>query len=134
MINAQTRALTVKGRRFPLSLVYRVLDIVFAEGIEAVFRFSLALLKKSEEKLVQLDFEQILHFLQADLFEVYRAPPPPPPVENSAGEAAAGDGKEDGQDVDEEWMAKEFVRDAFKIRMCVVLNHIFPLFWRLTRY
>lgn len=116
--------------RFPLSLVYRVLDIVFAEGIEAVFRFSLALLKKSEEKLVQLDFEQILHFLQADLFEVYRAPPPPP-VENSAGEAAAGDGKEDEQDVEEEWMANEFVRDAFKIRMCVVLSHISlpPLFF-----
>lgn len=66
------------------------------------------------------------------MFEVYRAPsppPPPPPVENSADEAAAGDGKEDGQDVEEEWMANEFVRDAFKIRMCVVLNHIFFLFF-----
>lgn len=114
-MHRHARALTVQGCRFPLSLVYRVLDIVFAEGIEAVFRFSLALLKKSEEKLVQLDFEQILHFLQADLFEVYRAPPPPP-VENSTGEAAAGDGKEDGQDVEEEWNANEFVRDAFKIR------------------
>lgn len=124
-MHRHARALTVQGCRFPLSLVYRVLDIVFAEGIEAVFRFSLALLKKSEEKLVQLDFEQILHFLQADLFEVYRAPPPPP-VENSTGEAAAGDGKEDGQDVEEEWNANEFVRDAFKIRMCVVLYHISP--------
>lgn len=107
--------------RFPLSLVYRVLDIVFAEGIEAVFRFSLALLKKSEEKLVQLDFEEILQFLQADLFQVYRAS-----TENGDGDAGAGDGKKDGHDVEEEeWKANEFVRDAFKIRMCVIL--IFPL-------
>lgn len=94
------------------------MDIVFAEGIEAVFRFSLALLKKSEEKLVQLDFEQILQFLQADLFEVYRAP-----AENNRGEAE--DGKENGYDVEEEWKANEFVRDAFKIRMCVVLIQAF---------
>ncbi|WVO23476.1 uncharacterized protein IAS62_004830 [Cryptococcus decagattii] len=122
--------MTLFSYRFPLSLVYRVLDIVFAEGIEAVFRFSLALLKKSEEKLVQLDFEQILHFLQADLFEVYRAPPPPPPpVENSAGEAAAGDGKEDGQDVEEEWMANEFVRDAFKIRITPLMLDAYASEW-----
>ncbi|KIR63610.1 hypothetical protein I314_03014 [Cryptococcus bacillisporus CA1873] len=120
--------MTLFSYRFPLSLVYRVLDIVFAEGIEAVFRFSLALLKKSEEKLVQLDFEQILHFLQADLFEVYRAPPPPP-VENSAGEAAAGDGKEDGQDVEEEWMANEFVRDAFKIRITPLMLDAYASEW-----
>ncbi|KIR92732.1 hypothetical protein I304_03311 [Cryptococcus deuterogattii CBS 10090] len=118
----------VKSSMFPLSLVYRVLDIVFAEGIEAVFRFSLALLKKSEEKLVQLDFEQILHFLQADLFEVYRAPPPPP-VENSTGEAAAGDGKEDGQDVEEEWNANEFVRDAFKIRITPLMLDAYASEW-----
>jgi hypothetical protein len=44
-----------------LALVYRVLDIVFAEGVEAIFRFSLALLKKSEDTLVDMD-----------LFEMYR--------------------------------------------------------------
>jgi hypothetical protein len=52
--------MTMFSYRFPLSLVYRVLDIVFAEGIEAIFRFSLALLKKSEDLLVTLEFEQIL--------------------------------------------------------------------------
>jgi hypothetical protein len=83
--------------RFPLSLVYRVLDIVFAEGIEAVFRFSLALLKAAEPKLIELDFEQILEYLQTDLFEHYR----------------------EGSLVDEEasWRANDFVRDAYEIRM-----------------
>ncbi|OXH55915.1 hypothetical protein J003_01952, partial [Cryptococcus neoformans] len=112
----------VKSSIFPLSLVYRVLDIVFAEGIEAVFRFSLALLKKSEEKLVQLDFEQILQFLQADLFEVYRAP-----AENNRGEAE--DGKENGYDVEEEWKANEFVRDAFKIRITPLMLDAYASEW-----
>lgn len=76
--------------------MYRVLDIVFAEGIEAIFRFSLALLRKSETQLVALDFEQILTYLQADLFEIYRS-------ETSEGE-------------EEEWRANEFVRDAYGVR------------------
>lgn len=39
--------------RFLLSLVYRVFDIEFTEGVEAIFRFALALLKKSEDSLVR---------------------------------------------------------------------------------
>lgn len=93
--------------RFPLSLVYRVLDIVFAEGIEAIFRFSLALLRKSEDVLVDLEFEQILSYLQADLFEVYRT---------KAVEEASSTGNE-AEEQEEEWNANEFVRDAYDIRM-----------------
>jgi hypothetical protein len=83
-----------------LSLVYRVLDIVFAEGIEAVFRFSLALLQAAEKKLVELDFEQILEYLQTDLFEHYR----------------------ESELVDDEvaWRANDFVKDAYEIRMSVI--------------
>jgi chaperone required for assembly of F1-ATPase len=82
-------------------LVYRVLDIVFAEGIEAIFRFSLALLHKSEEQLVDLEFEGILNFLQTDLFEVYRAETSP----------------EEEQRAEGEWLANDFVRDAYDVRM-----------------
>ncbi|RSH81499.1 GTPase-activating protein [Saitozyma podzolica] len=88
--------MTLFSYRFPLALVYRVLDIVFAEGVEAIFRFSLALLKKSEDTLVDMEFEEILNFLQTDLFEMYR-------VGDSEGE--------------EEWKANEFVRDAYEIRI-----------------
>ncbi|OCF59563.1 hypothetical protein L486_02233 [Kwoniella mangroviensis CBS 10435] len=98
--------MTLFSYRFPLSLVYRVLDIVFAEGIEAIFRFSLALLKKSEDKLLELDFEQILNFLQSDLFEVYRV------HGNSSPIASASRSEEE-----EEWKANEFVRDAYEIRI-----------------
>ncbi|WRT63762.1 uncharacterized protein IL334_000687 [Kwoniella shivajii] len=94
--------MTLFSYRFPLSLVYRVLDIVFAEGIEAIFRFSLALLKKSEDKLLELEFEQILNFLQSDLFEVYRV---------------EGMSTSDISHEEEEWKANEFVRDAYEIRI-----------------
>lgn len=97
------------GHRFPLSLVYRVLDIVFAEGIEAIFRFSLALLRKSEDKLVTLEFEHILAYLQAELFEVYRAEGSVSPTEPNHVDSTVSE--------DEEWRANEFVRDAYEIRM-----------------
>nr|XP_031863524.1 uncharacterized protein CI109_000774 [Kwoniella shandongensis]KAA5530596.1 hypothetical protein CI109_000774 [Kwoniella shandongensis] len=95
--------MTLFSYRFPLSLVYRVLDIVFAEGIEAIFRFSLALLQKSEDKLIELEFEQILNYLQSDLFEVYRADGSSPSDADLHSE--------------EEWKANEFVRDAYEIRI-----------------
>ncbi|KAK8845526.1 hypothetical protein IAR55_006241 [Kwoniella newhampshirensis] len=97
--------MTLFSYRFPLSLVYRVLDIVFAEGIEAIFRFSLALLQLSEDKLIDLEFEQILNYLQSDLFEVYR-------TENVSAPEAELD-----LHSDEEWKANEFVRDAYEIRI-----------------
>lgn len=86
--------------------MYRVLDIVFAEGIEAIFRFSIALLKKSEDKLVGMEFEQILAFLQTDLFEDYRVVP-------EEGEPESQEKVEE----EEEWKANDFVRDAYEIRM-----------------
>lgn len=92
--------------RFPLSLVYRVLDIVFAEGLEAMFRFSLAILLRSEDKLLGMEFEQILSYLQSDLFEIYR-------IDDGVG----GKGKDQDSQGDENWKANEFVRDAYEIRM-----------------
>ena len=90
--------------------MYRVLDIVFAEGIEAIFRFSLALLRKSEDKLVELEFEQILGFLQTDLFQMYRATEMSETQDGESVETAI-DGEE------EEWRANDFVRDAYDVRM-----------------
>lgn len=37
----------VPSGRFPLDCVYRIFDAIFAEGIEAQFRFSIALLLKN---------------------------------------------------------------------------------------
>ena len=57
--------------RFPLELVSSVFDLVFAEGVEAIFRFSVAILKRSEEKICQLEFEDLIEFLKNELYEVY---------------------------------------------------------------
>lgn len=88
--------------------MYRVLDIVLAEGIEAIFRFSLALLRKSEDEFLKLEFEDIIAYLQGDMFEVYRADP---------GEGDAQEGSREGE---EEWRTNDFVRDAYEV-------HITPL-------
>ncbi|KAL7416402.1 rab-GTPase-TBC domain-containing protein [Mrakia frigida] len=96
--------LTLFSYRFPLALVYRVFDIIFAEGIEAVFRFALALLIKNEEQLLALEFEGILKYLSSELFDCYKEPP-----------------KEDtptGEDASEEvWLADAFVKDAFAVQI-----------------
>jgi hypothetical protein len=57
--------------RFPLELVSAVFDLVFAEGVEAVFRFAVALLKKNEQVLCALEFEDLIEFLKNGLFEGY---------------------------------------------------------------
>ncbi|EIW67913.1 hypothetical protein TREMEDRAFT_33160 [Tremella mesenterica DSM 1558] len=103
---ASSWLLTLFANRFPLTLVYRVLDIIFAEGIEAIFRFSLALLQQSEDKLVQLEFENILTYLQSDLFEVYRV-----------GEDEAHEGPDGDMLGEDEWRANDFVRDAYAVRI-----------------
>ncbi|KAJ1579384.1 hypothetical protein NDA11_005253 [Ustilago hordei] len=66
--------MTLFSYRFPLEFVYRILDSVFAEGVEALFRFAIALMKKNEEKLLQLNFDKAVEFLKLQLFECYRRP------------------------------------------------------------
>ena len=73
-----------------------------------MFRFSLAILLRSEDKLLGMDFEQILSYLQSDLFEIYRV--------DLEGDAES-EGKDQDSLSDENWKANEFVRDAYEIRM-----------------
>lgn len=58
--------------RFPLDLVFRIFDSVFGHGIEAIFGFSLMLLIKNEEKLLNLKFDHILEYMKGELFDIYR--------------------------------------------------------------
>lgn len=99
--------MTLFSYRFPLSLVYRVLDIVLAEGIEATFRFALALLQKCEDDLLLLEFEDILAYLQGDLYEAYRQ----------------------HTDDEDEWRANDFVRDAYSIRITPLMLDQYESEW-----
>ncbi|KAI8816811.1 rab-GTPase-TBC domain-containing protein [Fimicolochytrium jonesii] len=66
--------LTLYTYNFPLSFVFRIFDIIFAEGaIETMLRFSIAILKKNEPLLLkEEEFENVLDVLKGDrLFAAY---------------------------------------------------------------
>ncbi|PWN43716.1 hypothetical protein IE81DRAFT_66491 [Ceraceosorus guamensis] len=98
--------MTLFAYRMPLGIIYRVLDSVFAEGIEALFRFAIALMKKNEDRLLTLGFDEAIPLLAVNVADVYRRADPPGSERLSAGKA--------------EYRVNEFVRDAFQV-------HITPL-------
>lgn len=54
-----------------MELITSVFDLVFAEGVEAIFRFSVAILKKNEEVLCAMEFEKLIEFLRDGVFAAY---------------------------------------------------------------
>ncbi|KAJ1304809.1 hypothetical protein OPQ81_005944 [Rhizoctonia solani] len=92
--------LTMFSYRLPLDLVFRIMDTIFANGIEAIFGFSLVLLYNNEEKILKLKFDQILEYLKGPLFESYKIP------ESQRSSTSSSS---------PEYKADEFVQDAFKI-------------------
>ncbi|TFK20761.1 RabGAP/TBC [Coprinopsis marcescibilis] len=63
--------LTMFSYRFPLEFVVRIYDSCLANGIEAIFGFSIQLLRKNEQALLALKFDEILAFLNTKLLDVY---------------------------------------------------------------
>ncbi|KAL0088728.1 rab-GTPase-TBC domain-containing protein [Phycomyces blakesleeanus] len=64
--------MTLFAYKFPLNLVYRIYDVLLAEGIVSIFKFSIALLKHNQAVILGLDFEHLLDFLKNGLFEKYK--------------------------------------------------------------
>ncbi|KAG9295058.1 hypothetical protein G9A89_017852 [Geosiphon pyriformis] len=58
---------------YPLPLVLRIYDVVFAEGApETIMRVAIALLQKNQEHLLELgEFEDLLDFLTTKLYDAY---------------------------------------------------------------
>ncbi|KAI9323495.1 rab-GTPase-TBC domain-containing protein, partial [Dichotomocladium elegans] len=65
--------LTLFAYAFPVPLVLRIYDIVFAEGAaETIMRVAIAILKRSEDKILQLtEFEDILDYVTSKLHLEY---------------------------------------------------------------
>ena len=63
---------TLFAFKFPLDTVYRIYDMIFAEGIETLYRFSIALLQKNQSTILSLEFDELINFLKNDLLEVYK--------------------------------------------------------------
>ncbi|KAF8798700.1 RabGAP/TBC [Phlegmacium glaucopus] len=63
--------LTLFSYRFPLEIVFRIYDNCLANGIEAIFGYSVMLLKKNEDTLLSLKFDEILTFMNTKLLDCY---------------------------------------------------------------
>lgn len=59
--------LTLFTAKFPLSLVYHVLDWFLMEGPNVIYRISLAMLRTWRRDLLALDFEGVLRFFRVNL-------------------------------------------------------------------
>ncbi|XP_067941177.1 rab GTPase-activating protein 1-like [Watersipora subatra] len=59
--------------KFPLYLVYRIIDLFLCNGINTIFNVAIALLKDSRRELLALDFEGVLKFFRVTLPKKYRA-------------------------------------------------------------
>ncbi|KAJ2858982.1 GTPase-activating protein [Coemansia aciculifera] len=64
--------MTLFAYRLPLHLAVRLFDVVFAEGLDALLRVAVAVLKRSQPRLLALEFEAIVHYLNdGPLFAFY---------------------------------------------------------------
>lgn len=64
--------LTLFGYKFPLDMVLRIYDIVIAEGMESILRFALNLMLQNKEKMMELQFDDLLKFLKEKIFYCYQ--------------------------------------------------------------
>ncbi|KAH8923763.1 RabGAP/TBC [Atractiella rhizophila] len=115
--------LTLFSYRFPLPLVSIIYDLIFAEGLEAVFRFALSLMKNNEAKLVQLEFEQLLNFLKSGMYEGYRL------GDGGGGGSVGANGGANGED----WDTKRFAEDALKVKITPFMLDGFAQEWAEIR-
>ncbi|ORZ22528.1 rab-GTPase-TBC domain-domain-containing protein [Absidia repens] len=69
--------LTLFAYTFPIPLVLRIYDIVFAEGAaETIMRVAIAMLKRSQDTILELtEFEDILDYVTSKLYEPYNNNP-----------------------------------------------------------
>ncbi|CAF1576783.1 unnamed protein product [Adineta ricciae] len=63
--------LTLFTAKFPLYLVFRIMDIFLYEGFTAIFAVALALLKCNQKDLLSLDFEGVMRFFRVSLPRKY---------------------------------------------------------------
>lgn len=63
--------LTLFAYKFPLQIVLRIFDVVMAEGIEAMLRFAVGLVRRNASTILTLEFEPLLAFLKENIFDFY---------------------------------------------------------------
>ncbi|CAF0799546.1 unnamed protein product [Brachionus calyciflorus] len=64
--------LTLFTAKFPLFMVFRILDLFLSEGFMVIFSIALSLLKSSQRDLLALDFEGVLKYFRVNLPKKFR--------------------------------------------------------------
>ncbi|KAJ1930724.1 GTPase-activating protein [Tieghemiomyces parasiticus] len=67
--------MTLFAYRFPVALVFRLLDLVFAEGIDTLLRFALVLLRVNQPQILSMHFEHLMEYLQTNMLDQYLTDP-----------------------------------------------------------
>uniref|UniRef100_G3PZC1 Rab GTPase-activating protein 1 n=1 Tax=Gasterosteus aculeatus aculeatus TaxID=481459 RepID=G3PZC1_GASAC len=65
--------LTLFTAKFPLYMVFHIIDLLLCEGISVIFNVALALLKTSKDDLINTDFEGALKFFRVPVPKRYRS-------------------------------------------------------------
>ncbi|XP_069370157.1 rab GTPase-activating protein 1 isoform X2 [Paralichthys olivaceus] len=65
--------LTLFTAKFPLYMVFHIIDLLLCEGISVIFNVALSLLKTSKDDLIQTDFEGALKFFRVPVPKRYRS-------------------------------------------------------------
>ncbi|XP_021117771.1 rab GTPase-activating protein 1 isoform X3 [Heterocephalus glaber] len=65
--------LTLFTAKFPLYMVFHIIDLLLSEGISVIFNVALGLLKTSKDDLLLTDFEGALKFFRVQLPKRYRS-------------------------------------------------------------
>ncbi|XP_066569189.1 rab GTPase-activating protein 1 isoform X2 [Amia ocellicauda] len=65
--------LTLFTAKFPLYMVFHIIDLLLCEGISVIFNVALALLKTSKDDLLLTDFEGALKFFRVPVPKRYRS-------------------------------------------------------------
>lgn len=102
------------GYKFPYEFVIRIFDIILVEGLEALLKFALVIVIKNKDKILSLKFDELLEFLQDDLFNIY--------LLKDANEETKDDGLiSDGESVLKNELpnydVSQFVLDAMEIKL-----------------
>lgn len=64
--------LTLFAYRFPLQLVQRIYDLILSEGLAAILKFGIVLMRKNSQALLDMkDMAQLTTFLKERLFDIY---------------------------------------------------------------
>ena len=79
-------------------MVFRIFDHILANGIEAIFSFSILLLQKNEAALLKLNFDACLDYLKTSLLDCYQI-------------------EDDGEQDEPQFRVDEFVRDASRVNI-----------------